>query len=775
MSQKINTQSFRSIRNDSHTILARLARRFDIQPQYRNEEGQLRIVPEDSLKKILELAGIPHSKLDPLSNGPGKLLREKKAESWTRMVPDTMVVSEEHLSQGWTLSLPIAQSTIHQVSLYWRVKPDSGEAVKGRFANSAMQCLQTRRIHGSSYVKLRLPFPSKLAIGYYLFQVEARTLAQSWTTACRLIVTPNRCYVPPGYHQRGRFWGLTVQLYGIRSAGNWGIGDFRDLQEIIVWAGRDLGAAMVGVNPLHALLSDEMSPYSPSSRLFHNPLYLHIEDIADFSESPGAKRLIARSSFQRHLTFLRRSPIVQYEQVMKLKFRVLEELYKTFVKKHVLPKTQRGQAFLRFIRQQGTDLEQFACFQALSETLTSTNSAGWQKWPEAYRNPSSPIVQQWCKKHLDRINYYRYLEWQCVKQLTRVQRTAERIGMPIGLYQDLAVGIDPRGADAWVYQDQLITGAMIGTPPELFSPKGQNWGLCPLNPAELNRHGFEVFIRTFRALLRHGGLLRIDHAMGLFRMFWIPHHRSPAQGAYVKYPATALLGILALESYRAKTCLVGEDLGTITPLIRRQLKESGLLSYRLLFFEKTKQGGFISPKKYPRQAMISVTTHDLPTLAGFWVGRDIEWKKRLDLFSDHSQVDSARISRENDKKALLRALKKEGLLPQGYDVNPDHIPKLTPDLAQAIHTFLARTPSFLMAISLEDLLGLEETPNIPGVSQRDYPVWRLKTGGVKDTLTYWRRSKDVLTLASVLKRVRGFQTKENIKRIIPPAKGVWRA
>ena len=231
--------------------------------------------------------------------------------------------------------------------------------------------------------------------------------------------------------------------------------------------------------------------------------------------------------------------------------------------------------------------------------------------------------------------------------------------MPIGLYQDLAVGIDPRGADAWMYQDQLITRATIGTPPELFSPKGQNWGLSPLNPSELNRHEFEVFVRTFRSLLRHGGLLRIDHAMGLFRMFWIPHHRKPAQGAYVNYPATDLLRILALESHLAQTTLVGEDLGTITPLIRRQLQEFGLLSYRLLFFEKTKTGRFLPPNKYPRQAMVSVTTHDLPTLAGFWVGRDMEWKKRLGLYSDPSQLRKERKSRETEKIALLKALKKK--------------------------------------------------------------------------------------------------------------------
>lgn len=761
MSLKKKITSSRPIENRSDALLAQLSRKFGIQPVYRNEAGQLRSVPVDSLKEILKLMGIPQSKLEQFRKEPAELFREKSAESWTEIAADTIVVPQAKLSAGWTLSLPIEYSAIHQLLVHWIIKPDKGTPLKGRFANSRLQVLGRRQINGAQFVQFRVPFPPKLTFGYYTFQIEARTLFQSWGKTSRLIVTPDSCYLPPAFKQGGRLWGLTVQLYGIRSSQNWGIGDFRDLQDIIVWAGRDFGAAFVGVNPLHALLPDQISPYSPSSRLFHNPLYLHIEDIPEFTESLAAQRFVAGSSFQQNLASLRRSPTVQYQNVKELKFTVFEDLYKTFVKKHLVAKTQRGKAFLQFIRRQGPHLERFACFQALSETLAPKHSADWQKWPKIYCSPSSPEVQQWGKQNLKRINFYRYLEWQCVKQLNRVQRTAKRIGMPMGLYQDLAVGIDPRGADAWIYQDQLITRASIGTPPELFSPRGQTWGLSPLNPLELKRHGFEVFIQTFRFLLRRAGLVRIDHAMGLFRMFWIPHHRIPAQGAYVYYPASALLGILALESHLAKTTLVGEDLGTITPLIRRRLKDSGLLSYRLLFFEKTKQRRFISPEKYPRQAMVSVTTHDLPTLAGSWVGRDIEWKKKLELFSDPSQAETERRNREEEKRALLGALMKEGLLPKKSDLNSVHIPKLTPDLARAVHTFLARTPSLLLAISLEDLLGLEETPNIPGAPQRDYPVWRIKTGSSEDSLPIWRRSKEVLALASALKQIRGFQKGEN--------------
>ncbi|MEO8326613.1 MAG: 4-alpha-glucanotransferase, partial [Nitrospirota bacterium] len=575
----------------------------------------------------------------------------------------------------------------------------------------------------------------------------------------RVIITPDKAYSPPSYKTGRRLWGLTVQLYGVRSERNWGIGDFGDLNDLVRWAGKELGAAMVGVNPLHALLPGEISPYSPSSRMFHHPLYLDIERIPEYHESPIVQRRVKSQVFQKTLSALRASPTVDYDSVQAIKYKNFETLYRLFLKNHLVPRSRRGLAFLRFIQQQGSNLEHFACFQALGETFSRTRSSrkktkGWQDWPKELRDPLSPHVQTFSRKHLARINFFRYLEWLCQDQLNEVKRTARRIHMPIGLYQDLAVGIDPSGYEAWAFQNQLVTQASIGTPPEIFSPKGQNWNLVPLSPEHLHQQGYEVFIKTFQSMMAGGGLLRIDHAMGLFRLFWILRGKSPSEGAYIHYPAEALLAILALESQKSHSTIVGEDLGTITPHIRETLSLSGLLSYRLLFFEKTKKGHFISPHRYRKSAMVAVSTHDLPTLKGFWEGRDIHWKSQLNMYPDPKAAGKEWNARNNEKRLLLQALRKEGLLTGANSGAPQVLPPFGSELQQAVYAYLARTPSFLLAVSLEDLLGDADTPNIPGAPSHDYPVWRMKAGSQGYGFHEWRDSPDIAKLVRVINRER---------------------
>jgi 4-alpha-glucanotransferase len=363
-------------------------------------------------------------------------------------------------------------------------------------------------------------------------------------------------------------------------------------------------------------------------------------------------------------------------------------------------------------------------------------------------------VHTFSRKHFARINFFRYLEWLCQDQLNEVKKTARRIHMPIGLYQDLAVGIDPKGYEAWAFHNQLVTEASIGTPPEVFSPKGQNWNLVPLSPEHLHQHGYEVFIKTFQSMMAGGGLLRIDHAMGLFRLFWIPRGKPPAEGAYIHYPAEALLAILALESQKSQTTIVGEDLGTITPHIRKTLSLSGLLSYRLLFFEKTKKGNFIPPHRYKNSAMDAVSTHDLPTVKGFWEGRDIHWKTQLRMYPDPKGAKKELSVRHSEKKSLLQALRKEGLWIGRSAGAPKALPSFGSELQQAVYAYLARTPSFLLAVSLEDLLGDTDTPNIPGAPARDYPVWRMKAGPQGSDFHKWRDSQNIADLVRVINRER---------------------
>jgi len=512
---------------------------------------------------------------------------------------------------------------------------------------------------------------------------------------------------------------------------------------------------MVGVNPLHALPPGGISPYSPSSRLFHNPLYLDVESIAEFKD-PTVRALVLRRSFQRTVESLRQSETVNYEGVTRLKRPLFKALYRAFAAKHLGHGTRRDRGFQRFKTEQGQQLQHFALFQALQEYLTPRGAPPrpWRTWPPEFQHPDSPAVQRFLRRHGDRMNFYCYLEWQCDEQLKRIQSTARRIGMPIGLYTDFAIGIDPDGSDAWAFQDDFAQGASVGAPPDLFSPKGQNWGLAPPHPQRTVKSGYRLFVESFRRNMRHSGLFRLDHAMGLFRLFWIPEGRSAADGAYVTYPSRDLLGILALESRRHGVIVVGEDLGTVTPEIRASLMEAGLLSYRLLLFEKSDAGGFLPFHEYPAQAMTAVTTHDLPTLRGFWTGRDIALKEALGLYPDPALIAHDKEARHRDKQALLTALRKAHLLPKHYSQQTAAIPEPNDVLSQAIYTFLARTPSRVLSVPLEDLLGDYETPNLPGAPLGKYPVWRIKAGPADSTMETWSKIPDVRMLTQILARER---------------------
>jgi 4-alpha-glucanotransferase len=437
---------------------------------------------------------------------------------------------------------------------------------------------------------------------------------------------------------------------------------------------------------------------------------------------------------------------VDYEGVSAVKRRVFERLFRAFVSTHLRPKTPRGLAFQAYTEQEGEALLRFAVFQALQEHF---GGRSWHDWPTAFHRPDSSDVLAFLRERQQRVDLYRYLQWQCDLQLQIVEQTARRAGMPIGLYLDFAVGIDPHGADAWSFQDHVIRGASIGAPPDLFSPRGQNWGLSPPDPDAIRQRGVAFLAEGFRRSTRHCGILRLDHAMGLFRLFWVPEGRSATEGAYVAYPAEDLLGVLAIESRQQDAIIVGEDLGTVTPEIRRRLMQRGLLSSRLLLFEKSRTG-FLPPHRYPTDALTSFTTHDLPTLAGFWAGRDIEMKQRLGLYPDQAVAERDRKGRAGDRRALLNALAREHLLPARYGSRTEDLTSIDATVSAAVYRYLARTPSWMVAVPLEDLLGDVDTPNIPGADPKRYPVWRVKAGPPGSTMEHYLKSARVRAIARAM-------------------------
>jgi 4-alpha-glucanotransferase len=736
--------------------LRQLAARLGVAVSYVDEGGVRRVVNDQSLIRMLAVLGVSADTPEQARMS----LREFRLRRWRGMVDPVMVVRADRLPPTFTVRLPLAVDQLPAIKIVWRLRKERGGNSTGHRSGVRLNVLDKATVAGVPHCEVALPFPGKMPLGYHSLTVEVSGPRIVKCAVMTVVVAPDQCYLNPALRDSRRAWGLTLQLYGLRSSKNWGIGDFRDLQGVMQWAGVDLGADLLGVNPLHALSPGQVSPYSPSSRLFHHPLYLDIEGIPEFQRAPSLQAMVKSRTFQAKLDSLRRNPLVQYATVEQMKWSALETLFRVFRRCHVARRTGRAAAFHRFVREEGEALERFALFRALEERMCRRKGArgagsrphGWISWPKAYRHPDLPAVQRVAARSRSRIQFYQYVEWQCRLQLAEVQAAARRAGMAIGLYKDMAVGIDPHGADAWAFQDQLVSNASIGTPPELFSPNGQRWNLAPFHPERIRTGGYRLFADCYRRTMRASGLIRIDHAMGLIRLFWIPDGLDPAQGTYVRYPSEDFLGILALESLRQQVMVIGEDLGTVTPAIRARLVAGGLLSYRLLLFEQTAKGRFAKPSRFPLQAAAAVATHDLPTLRGFWIGRDIEWKTQLKLYAKSQWRERDVATRARDKQSLLDALARERLLPAGCPRTADAVPVMTDELCRAVYAYVARTPSRLVLLSLEDLLGDMETPNVSG--NHAYPSWRIKAGPSASNREDWGRLDRVRQLAAVM-RARG--------------------
>ena len=490
----------------------------------------------------------------------------------------------------------------------------------------------------------------------------------------RLIVAPFACHLPP----EERTWGWAVQLYAARSRASWGMGDLGDLARLGAWSAAQ-GAAMAMVNPLHAALPtapQQASPYSPSSRSYRNPLYLRVEDV------PGASGLGADlDALATAGRALNRDRLIDRDAVWQLKSAALEPLWRRF--------TASGgdRHFERYCEAEGPALAAYAAFCVLAEH----HGVPWTEWPGGLRDPDGPDVVAFVARERDRVRYHQWLQWLVDGQLRRA-------GERIAVVQDLAVGVDPAGADAWLWQDCFALGVRVGAPPDEFSAGGQDWGLPPFDPWRLRAAAYQPFITTLRAVLRHAGGVRIDHVMGLFRLFWIPLGASAAEGAYVEYPWRDLLAILALESMRAGAWVVGEDLGTVEHYVREELARRNVLSYRLVWFEGA------PPHRFPTQAMAAVTTHDLPTIAGLWTGSDLAEQERIGLGPNVEATHAIR-------RRLQEWTGVDG------DAPVDEVVLRT-------HELLAEAPSAVVAATLDDALCVEERPNLPGTTD-ERPNWCL--------------------------------------------------
>ncbi len=580
------------------------------------------------------------------------------------------------------------------------------------------------------FLRKEVPLPQGAPLGYHEVEVTLQPPdSEPRSAVMRLILCPDRAYVPPAIRNGTRTAGLAIALYGLRSQRNWGCGDFTDLESMTDWLAGEVGAAFVGLNPLHAIANRQpfnISPYLPNSSFYKNPIYLDLERVEDFRNSRRARAFFSKPDVQAEIEALRAAEFVEYERVYALKTRGLKLAFLNFLPEYKRD-SPRAAEFRDFVEREGELLDRFATWCALDESIHRRRPDiwVWPDWPEEFRDPDSTATRRFRGRYWRSVLFHKYAQWQIDLQLEAAQAHARRRGLSIGLYHDLALATDRCGADLWAYRPFYVSGCRVGAPPDNFSPKGQDWSFPPPNAEHHRETGYRLFAESIRRNCRHGGALRIDHVMRFFRLYWIPEGLDPTGGAYVRDHYDELLHIVALESVRQRVAIVGEDLGTVTTEIRRTLGRFGLYGYKVPYFEKDEHGRFKLPKDYPERAMVSSATHDLPTLAGFWTARDIEARHSAGLLHDEAAYHQQLAERAAEKQKFLDALFAVGLLPEWFPRKASQVPELTGELHNALVGWLALAPSLLLALNQEDLTKETEQQNLPATTW-EYPNWRRK-------------------------------------------------
>ncbi|MEU0024763.1 4-alpha-glucanotransferase [Streptomyces sp. NPDC006335] len=531
------------------------------------------------------------------------------------------------------------------------------------------------------------------------------------TADAHLIVAPPRLPAPPR-----RSYGLLVQLYSLLSHRSWGMGDLGDLAELSSWAGRALGAGFVQVNPLHAAVPGaptDPSPYRPSSRRFPDPVHLRIEEIPEYAHvtDPDRLRTLRERAERLRGSVLEKGALIDRDAVWELKREALELV------REVPLGPGRQAAYADYLAEGGQALEDHATWYALAER----HGSDWRGWPSGLRDPRSAETARARGELMDRVDFHCRLAWLTESQLGAAQRTAREAGMPLGVVHDLAVGVHPEGADAWAQQAYFAAGMSVGAPPDAFNARGQDWGLPPWRPDRLAESGYAPYRQLLRALFRYAGALRIDHVMGLFRLWWVPQGHPPTEGTYVRYDAEAMLAVLVLEASRAGAVVIGEDLGTVEPGVREALRERGVLGTSVLWFERDWEGDGrpLPPERWRADCLATATTHDLPPTASRLTGEHVELRDSLGLLT--RPLDEERAEAAADTGEWLELLARLGLL-HGTGGGAD--PSTQEAQIQAVHRYLLNTPARMVGVWLPDAVGDRRPQNLPGTWDQ-YPNWRL--------------------------------------------------
>ncbi|HEX2809849.1 MAG TPA: 4-alpha-glucanotransferase, partial [Kineosporiaceae bacterium] len=657
-----------------------LAHAYGVATEFWDWRGQHTNVARDTIVAVLAALDVDAR----TEASVAQALTEVRDRPWRRVLPDVLVTRE-----GAAPRFPVHVEHGSQVEV-WVELEEGGR----RTVEQEERWVEPRHLDGRLIGEATFVLPDDLPLGWHrLFAIYP-----TGSVDCPLVVTPARLGLPATLNDR-RAWGFMTQLYSVRSHLSWGLGDLADLGELAAWSAREHGAGFVLVNPLHAaevVPPMQASPYLPVSRRFANPVYLRVEDIREVAYMPSADRVMIEWSAEAMRGLNDDPGELDRDAVWAAKKSALEIVF-------MQPRSAGRQASLEaFCEREGHGLLDFATWCALSERYGVTMAV----WPRHAQDPRSESVSQLRDELSVRVEFYMWLQWCLDEQLAGAQRQAVEAGMPIGVVHDLAVGVHPEGADVWALGSALGRLVTVGAPPDAFNQQGQDWSQPPWRPDRLAELGYAPYRDMLRTVLRHAGGLRVDHIIGLFRLWWIPNGRGPEDGTYVRYDHEALIGILALEAHRAGAFVVGEDLGTVEPWARDYLRERGLLGTSILWFERDGAGQPLPPQAWRELCLATVTTHDLPPTSGYLAGEHIELRQRLGLLTRPVEEESA--IDEADRAAVLTQLTRLGLLGERSTER---------DRVEALHRFLTWTPAKLLGVALADATGDRRAMNQPGTNE----------------------------------------------------------
>lgn len=672
--------------------LDELASMFGVAREFWDWKGRHTTVSDDTIRAVLAALEIDASTPEASASA----LEQQRLKPWRRALPPCVVLTEGRMGR-----VDVHVPAGHEA--WVRIRLESGEV---RDARQVPNEVPDQWVDDEFLGRGTFEIPGDLPLGYH--RIVLRFDDREVETP--LIITPAFLGLPEQMGGR-RTWGYATQLYSVRSAQSWGVGDLTDLADLAVWARTRHFAGFVLVNPLHAAQPAapmEPSPYLPSSRLYVNPIYIRPEAIPEYATLSESARAFVSAMHEGLEEQLEGSLQIRRNEAWLAKRHALEIIHASGMR------PARQMAFADFVRREGRALRDFATWCALYEL----HGINWHTWPEDLRRPSSPAVAEFHREHRDRVEFFMWLQWIAETQLSATQQAALDAGMPVGIMSDLAVGVNVDGADTWMLHDVFARGVTVGAPPDAFNQTGQDWGQPPWRPDRLAELAYAPFRAMVQGVLRHSGGLRVDHIIGLFRLWWVPQGATPKAGTYVRYDHDALVGILALEAKRAGALVVGEDLGTVEPWVRDYLSDRGILGTSVMWFENDSNGYPLPPEVWREYCLASVTTHDLPPTAGYLAGDHVRLRDRLGLLTEGLD-DELRASAQEQER-LIGELRERGYLADSDD-DVEHI-------VLAMHRMLTATPSKVLCAALTDAVGDRLTQNQPGTID-EYPNWRIPLSG----------------------------------------------